>query len=62
MITDAPDLHKIVELKKLYPLQISRGTSTGSRNVFVFVTDGTHTGVVSAHQGQEMTRTWLVAQ
>ena len=36
---------KIIGLKKLFPLQISRGTSTGSRNVFVFVSDGTHTGV-----------------
>lgn len=36
---------RIVELKKQYPLQISRGTSTGSKNVFVEVSDGTHTGI-----------------
>lgn len=36
---------QIVELKKLYPLAISRGISTGSRNLFVFASDGTHTGV-----------------
>lgn len=36
---------KIIELKKQFPLQISRGTSTGSRNVFVEVSDGTHTGL-----------------
>ena len=36
---------RIVELKKQYPLKISRGTSTGSRNVFVEVTDGTHVGI-----------------
>ncbi|MCH8979439.1 MAG: dipeptide epimerase [Armatimonadetes bacterium] len=36
---------RIVELTKAYPLQIARGTSTGSRNVFVTVSDGQHTGV-----------------
>lgn len=36
---------KVIELKKQYPLQISRGTSTGSKNVFVEATDGTHTGI-----------------
>jgi muconate cycloisomerase len=36
---------KVIELKKRFPLQISRGTSTGSRNVFVTATDGTHTGL-----------------
>lgn len=36
---------RVIELKKQFPLQISRGTSTGSRNVFVEVTDGTHTGI-----------------
>ena len=36
---------RIVELKKAYPLQIARGTSTGSRNVFVTVSDGRHTGI-----------------
>jgi len=36
---------QVIELKKQYPLQISRGTSTGSRNVFVTATDGTHTGL-----------------
>lgn len=34
-----------VRLNKRYPLQISRGTSTGSSNLFVFVGDGTHEGV-----------------
>lgn len=34
-----------VRLTKLYPLQISRGTSTGSNNLFVFVSDGVHEGV-----------------
>ncbi|HXH61729.1 MAG TPA: dipeptide epimerase [Fimbriimonadaceae bacterium] len=36
---------QIIELKKQFPLQISRGTSTGSRNVFVTATDGEHTGI-----------------
>lgn len=36
---------RIIELKKAYPLQISRGTSTGSRNVFVCISDGKHTGI-----------------
>lgn len=34
-----------VELRKRYPLTISRGTSASSENLFVFVTDGTHTGI-----------------
>lgn len=34
-----------VELKKRFPLAISRGVSTGSTNLFVFVSDGTYTGV-----------------
>lgn len=37
--------HQIVELTKLYPLAISRGISTGSKNLFVFASDGTHTGI-----------------
>lgn len=36
---------KRVRLEKLYPLKISRGVSTGSTNLFVFVSDGTHTGI-----------------
>jgi L-alanine-DL-glutamate epimerase-like enolase superfamily enzyme len=34
-----------IELQKLYPLTISRGTSATSENLFVFVSDGTFTGV-----------------
>ena len=34
-----------VRVSKRYPLQISRGTSTGSTNLFVTVTDGGHSGV-----------------
>jgi len=34
-----------LELQKLYPLAISRGTMSSSENLFVFVNDGTHTGV-----------------
>lgn len=34
-----------IELKKLHPLAISRGISYGSTNLFVFVSDGTHTGM-----------------
>ena len=34
-----------LRLTKLYPLQISRGTSTGSNNLFVFVRDGEHEGI-----------------
>ncbi len=34
-----------LELKKLHPLQISRGTQASSENLFVFVSDGTHAGV-----------------
>lgn len=34
-----------VELQKLYPLTISRGTSAFSENLFVFLSDGVHTGV-----------------
>jgi L-Ala-D/L-Glu epimerase len=34
-----------LELKKRYPLQISRGTSASSENLFVFVSDGEHAGV-----------------
>lgn len=36
---------RVVELKKMFPLKISRGMSVGSRNVFVEVSDGTHTGL-----------------
>ncbi|AIE85221.1 dipeptide epimerase [Fimbriimonas ginsengisoli] len=36
---------EIRELVKLYPLMISRGLMTSSDNLFVTVTDGTHTGI-----------------
>lgn len=34
-----------LELKKLYPLTISRGTQAVSENLFVFASDGVHTGI-----------------
>ena len=34
-----------LELQKLYPLAISRGVTSSSENLFVEVTDGTHTGI-----------------
>jgi len=34
-----------LRLTKFYPLQISRGTSTGSNNLFVYVRDGEHEGI-----------------
>lgn len=37
--------YRTIRLTKLYPLQISRGLSTGSKNLFVFVGDGRHEGV-----------------
>lgn len=36
---------RTVRLTKLYPLSISRGTSTGSNNLFVFASHGGHTGI-----------------
>lgn len=36
---------RTIRLTKLYPLAISRGISTGSQNLFVFVSDGVHEGV-----------------
>ncbi len=36
---------KTVRLEKLYPLRISRGTSTGSNNLFVKVQEGAHEGI-----------------
>jgi L-alanine-DL-glutamate epimerase-like enolase superfamily enzyme len=36
---------RTIRLTKLYPLQISRGTSTGSSNLFVYVEDEGHVGV-----------------
>nr|WP_299344342.1 dipeptide epimerase [Allomuricauda sp.] len=36
--------YQIVYLKKLFPLRISRGVRDGQSNLFVSVTDGTHTG------------------
>lgn len=35
----------MIALRKRYPLAISRGVSTGSNNLFVFVSDGIHEGV-----------------
>ena len=40
-----------VELKKLYPLMISRGVSHGSTNLFVEISDGTHVGIGEAAPG-----------
>lgn len=40
-----------VRLVKRYPLAISRGVSTGSENLFVFVGDGTYEGVGEAAPG-----------
>ncbi len=37
--------YKLLELHKLYPLTISRGTQTTSENLFVMLSDGTHEGV-----------------
>jgi muconate cycloisomerase len=36
---------RTLELTKLYPLAISRGTMASSENLFVEVSDGTHTGL-----------------
>ncbi len=36
---------RILELKKLYPLVISRGAMSGSENLFVFLKDGEHVGL-----------------
>lgn len=36
---------RTLELAKLYPLAISRGTMASSENLFVTVSDGTHTGI-----------------
>jgi L-alanine-DL-glutamate epimerase-like enolase superfamily enzyme len=36
---------QILTLTKLYPLAISRGTMASSDNLYVSVTDGTHTGI-----------------
>jgi muconate cycloisomerase len=36
---------RILDLKKLYPLVISRGAMTGSENLFVFLKDGEHVGI-----------------
>lgn len=36
---------RIVVVNKLYPLTISRGTQSTSDNLFVTVSDGTHTGI-----------------
>lgn len=46
-----------LELMKRYPLQISRGTSASSENLFVFVSDGKHAGVgeLAPSTGKEWT-------
>ncbi|MBS1707467.1 MAG: dipeptide epimerase [Armatimonadetes bacterium] len=36
---------RTVQVTKKFPLRISRGLSTGSTNLFVFVSDGEHTGI-----------------
>ena len=36
---------QILELHKLFPLTISRGTQTTSENLYAFLSDGTHEGV-----------------
>ncbi|RNC90342.1 MAG: dipeptide epimerase [Allomuricauda sp.] len=36
--------YRIVYLKKLFPLRISRGVRDGQHNLFVSITDGAHTG------------------
>lgn len=40
-----------LQLKKLFPLAISRGVSTGSENLYVFVEDGGHVGIGEAAWG-----------
>jgi muconate cycloisomerase len=37
--------YRLIELQKLYPLAISRGTMASSQNLFVTVSDGKHTGL-----------------
>ena len=37
--------YRILELHKLHPLTISRGTQTTSENLFVTLSDGVHEGV-----------------
>ena len=37
--------YRLLELHKLYPLTISRGTQTTSENLFVRLSDGTHEGI-----------------
>jgi L-Ala-D/L-Glu epimerase len=50
---------RTLELTKLYPLAISRGSMSSSENLFVFASDGTHTGVgeLSPATGSEWTAT-----
>lgn len=43
--------YKIVYLKKLFPLRISRGVRDGQYNLFVSVTDGTHVGLGETSPG-----------
>lgn len=46
-----------LELQKLYPLAISRGTMSSSENLFIRVSDGVHTGIgeLSPATGKEWT-------
>ena len=37
--------YRLLELQKLYPLTISRGTQTTSENLFVTLSDGAHEGI-----------------
>ena len=37
--------YAVLHLKKRFPLAISRGVVTGSDNLFLWVSDGAHTGL-----------------
>lgn len=62
---------RTLELVKRYPLQISRGTSASSENLFVTISDGQHKGVGelapatgsgwTAQQGQEQLEKYLAS-
>lgn len=51
-----------VELMKRYPLQISRGISASSENLFVFVSDGKHAGVGELSPAERFNWTWETGQ
>jgi L-Ala-D/L-Glu epimerase len=42
---------RLIDMHKLFPLAISRGTSYGSTNLFVLIGDGVHTGTGEASPG-----------